>query len=601
MKKTDKHKALSIALLASMLPVAQWAGAVDVTVAGFVREEAAYQISDTENPYNRGNAKVSGQLPNTFLDSIDPGGAPHYFTKRDFDKERDWNLMATRAELNINLGFTSNWAGVVKLRGYYMADVDNSYGDPNNFEVKNHGNRATLLEISDSNYMLDIPAAYLDYSKGPLWVRIGQQQIAWGESLFFRVADVANGLDLRRHLFLDFGAEEYADERIGSPGIRISYNLNQNWEVELFAQMFQPSIYPNVGTPYAFINDPFTVRNDTGFDKVDDQINGGFRLRGQFGDLGVQLFAVSRHNPDPIFHFLPGGQTALGPDFAAQPFRSTMFPGSNRAPGEGTLGSRDWNVMATMSGIDPVDVLNGLAADYAWVADQLETGFGLTGPDYLKGIADTNVVIDAFFTQLGDLEADIEPIYAAENVFGGGLNYVFAGAPDSLLDQLIVRFEASYTPDKKFTNSLRNDFYEHDEYVTSLVAEKYQKVFDNLPATYFVFEWMHKSESDMVGRALKFTGGDANRRPTGGEANNGWDGVVFAFQQPFPNLTWRLDMAVLYDLDGGYLFQPGVRYKPNGDWTVELFANIMSSSDNASIFGPLEWNDELTLRVGYQF
>ena len=45
-------------------------------------------------------------------------------------------------------------------------------------------------------------------------MRIGQQQITWGEALFFRVADIANGLGLRRHLFLDFGAEEYADERL---------------------------------------------------------------------------------------------------------------------------------------------------------------------------------------------------------------------------------------------------------------------------------------------------------------------------------------------------------------------------------------------------
>ena len=81
--------------------------------------------------------------------------------------------------------------------------------------------------------------------QGPLWVRIGQQQIAWGEALFFRVADVANGLDLRRHLFLDFGAEEYSDERLSAPGIRASYAITEGWELEVFAQMFQLSVLPN--------------------------------------------------------------------------------------------------------------------------------------------------------------------------------------------------------------------------------------------------------------------------------------------------------------------------------------------------------------------
>ena len=49
--------------------------------------------------------------------------------------------------------------------------------------------------------MVDLPAFYLDYNKGPLWVRVGNQQIAWGEALFFRVFDVVQGLDLRRLAF----------------------------------------------------------------------------------------------------------------------------------------------------------------------------------------------------------------------------------------------------------------------------------------------------------------------------------------------------------------------------------------------------------------
>lgn len=97
------------------------------------------------------------------------------------------------------------------------------------------------------------------------WVRIGNQQIAWGESVFFRVMDVPNGLDLRCHSFLDTAIGEYADERISSPAIRISYNLNNDWEIEAYAQMFQPTVHPRVGSSYAFMNSPYVVRNDIGF------------------------------------------------------------------------------------------------------------------------------------------------------------------------------------------------------------------------------------------------------------------------------------------------------------------------------------------------
>ena len=60
--------------------------------------------------------------------------------------------------------------------------------------------RATLMEWNSPDAIIDIPFLYFDWSKGPLWVRVGNQVIAWGEAYFFRTMDVANGLDLRRRL-----------------------------------------------------------------------------------------------------------------------------------------------------------------------------------------------------------------------------------------------------------------------------------------------------------------------------------------------------------------------------------------------------------------
>ena len=105
----------------------------------------------------------------------------------------------------------------------------------------------------------------------------------------------------------------------------------------------------------------------------------------------------------------------------------------------------------------------------------------------------------------------------------------------------------------------------------------------------------------MMGRHLSGLGGDANHLPGAGEPGRGWDGLVFAFQQPFPNLTWRMDMSLLYDLNGGYFFQPAVRYKPTGDWTIEAFANIIYADNNGSIFAPLEYSDDFTMRLTYLF
>lgn len=624
---------LRTVILLSPFVMLQTAQSFEVDISGFVRQEMAYKISSDQNTQNpNGNPLNGSSVPNTAVSDpgacalmdILSGGAPGNgacslgfipptLDKPRTDHEADWNVFATRAEVDFEMSISDNLTGFAKLRGYYQPDVFDDYGDVDHFGVDNHGNEATVLSISDDNYMLDLPSAYLDYAQGPLWVRIGQQQIAWGEALFFRVADVANGLDLRRHLFLDFGAEEYADERLAAPGIRASYNISQSWELEVFTQMFQPSVLPNRGSPYSLTPYPFTVDYGSGFDKVDDNWNGGIRLLGEIGDLGLQMFAVSRHNPDPIFRLIPGGLSLpgsplngpLGPSgelAGSQPFTQELT-------GEyGFNSTDDWYYRTGLAGLDGLQVINSLVDEWPYLTDAftLFSAFGLTdapGDPHVSTLDKGKVIVDTLVTGFGAaLQAGGEAVYASENIFGFGFNYIFYAEPDSLLDQLVVRFEGSYTPDKKFTaTGVSRNFIEEDEWVTSVVLEKYHRFSQEFPATFFIFEWMHKSESDMLGRHLSGLGGDADRLPTGGEENGGWDGLVFALQQPFPSLVWRLDMSVLYDLNGGTFFQPAVRYKPNNSWTLEGFANFIDAKDSASIFAPMEWSDDVTVRLTYQF
>lgn len=619
--------------LTSLLLMANTAQAIEVDISGFVRQEMAYKINSDQNPQNPNGNPLNGQsVPSTALTDPGPcalmdvlaGGAPGAgacslgfipltLDKPRLDHEADWNVFATRAELDFDITISDHITAFVKMRGYYQPDVFEDYGDVDHFGVDNHGNEATFLSVSDDNYMLDLPSMYLDYANGPLWVRVGQQQIAWGEALFFRVADVANGLDLRRHLFLDFGAEEYADERLSAPGIRASYNIADGWELELFAQMFQPSVLPNRGSPYSLTPYPLTIDFGPGYDKVDDNWNGGFRLRGEVGNLGMQFFAVSRHNPDPIFKLVPGGLSlpgsplngplgASGTLVGSQPFTQDLS-------GEFGLNSlTDWFGTTGLAGLDGLQVLNSLVDEWPYLNDAftLFSAFGLTdgpGDAHVSTLAQGNVIVDTLVTGFGAaLQAGGEAVYASENIYGFGFNYIFYSEPDTLLDQLVVRFEGSFTPDKKFTaNGVSFNYIEEDEWVSSLILEKYHRFSDSFPATFFIFEWMHKSESDLLGRHLSGLGGDATHLPGGGEEDRGWDGLVFAFQQPFPSLVWRVDMSVLYDLNGGVFIQPAVRYKPSNAVTVEGFVNLIDADNSGSIFAPMEWSDDVTVRLTYQF
>lgn len=152
----------------------------------------AYKYSGNENQLNRAGNRFNGKtytlegaLTGTPLIPAPPGAIT---VSRGVDYshyENDRNVFATKSEVDVALTFSNDWTGFVKFRGYYQPDVfeeiddskfvDGEGGQPNRFNVKNHGNEATYLSHSENNYMLDMPALYLDWANGPWWVRIGQQ------------------------------------------------------------------------------------------------------------------------------------------------------------------------------------------------------------------------------------------------------------------------------------------------------------------------------------------------------------------------------------------------------------------------------------------
>jgi hypothetical protein len=88
------------------------------------------------------------------------------------------------------------------------------------------------------------------------------------------------------------------------------------------------------------------------------------------------------------------------------------------------------------------------------------------------------------------------------------------------------------------------------------------------------------------------------------EGNGSANYVSFAFQQPFPNLIWRADFAMLIDIEGGVLLQPGLRYKPSSDWQFDLYANMIqdfSEGSNDDVLETLDFADEVFARVSFFF
>ena len=621
------------------------------SVTGMIRQEIANNFGGA-NKHTHWGSPFNGKLTTSHLGNLaplDPGdnslagacAAGHCVgtTRSNITpQEPDWTQWATRLEIDAQGRLTENLSLYMKLRGYaenpqhdFLKSYDN-FGKASIANGVDHPETGifaggvasrvfrnsplddgygSALENNGQDYMLDLPALYLDYNNGPVWLRVGNQQIAWGEALFFRVFDVVQGLDLRRHSVLGVAAEEYSDSRIPSPAIRGSYRFDNGWELEGYAQQFRPSILPRPGTPYSLVAEAFTVYEEPGYAQDEDDVDVGFRYSGQWNDFDLSFMAVSRTAPDGTYRWARNElyPSTVDPDNGDASALGRR-PGLAFAPDPlGTASADEWFWGASWLRFNPVTTLDTSVAEAPFAVAAAAAGAfsptavagatGLDAVDLAKG------ELDLFFSPtvgFGPLRGYLHRDYDEEVILGASMKYVFTGAPDSFTDQLILGVEATYTKDRVFTNpSLSQTKIVEDEYSSVVSLEKYHKFSSKFPATYLVAQWMHKSESDMFGRHLSGNGSDSSAGgvPTGDDQFNA---VAFAVQQPFPNLIWRADLSILYDLEGGILAQPGVKWRPRDDFQLDLYANIIDSDGgNDDIMGTLETMDEVFLRASFYF
>jgi hypothetical protein len=587
---------------------------MDFSFSGMVRSETAFSTGEANplnqrgNVYNGKTVARDSSLIGFFADTTTRNGQPD---------DPSLNMQLFRGQFEATLKFSESWTAVAKLHalfdpGWYDEfDPDKVgsnaagalYGEPNYFEYVVEGkSNSSPLEWTGDNYQVYFPALFLEYNKGPLDVRVGNQQIAWGQAIFFRVLDIPNGLDLRRHSVLDYVPEEFSDKRIPTLALRTTYQFGGQWLLDSYVAQFRPSVLPNPNNPYNAIASQFTVHDR--YDDYDDRLDFGLRLKGQIGDFGLQGVVARRYNPDGVYRWTASGVNRDIPGLVGSGgvLANTPF----EVDSTGVWSSAEWFDYAARARLDGVAGLNSAVRDF-----QPWTGLlnAFEAPNYTIARQE----LDLFFQLAGGalvgtnnagLRGHIEREYDLETNVGAGVSYVFSGEPGSFTDQLIVNLEAMYTPDRVFTSpGLEKEFVTQDEIVAALVLEKYQRFSSDLPATYMVGQVLHKTESDIFGRYLGGYGGTVNHEATG--KSGGYTALAFALQQPFENLIWRADLAILYDLGGGLLVQPAVRWKPNGTFTLEAFYNYLNGTiggnPNDNALSSADYADEFVVRIGMQF
>ncbi len=507
-----------------------------------------------------------------------------------------------------------------------------------------HKKNPLLFERSGKNYGVDLPAFFVEYTNGDYTVRLGNQSVAWGQLLFFRIMDQANGLDLRRHLFIDRAIEEFADERQSAPGLRFTWQATDKILVDSFALQFIPTIVPNSNTTYNIVDSRF-ILHDNYFDNGDNKkFNFGVRVKGEFGNFNLQAMATSKLNQLGAIRWTKSNINKALPDTNAlglafnqycqgvlgSPLGQGCGPQLAQTPFEsgpaGLFVAEEWFDRAAYTKLDPLLGLANIVNEF-----QPTTGALLTAVPTSANQAYNE--LNAFFIALEGAHGHVERNYYREEVYGLGGGYVTEGEPGSLLDQLIINLEATYTPKRAFTDiGLAQAPDRRSEVQVGLVMEKYQRFSQSFPATYMVFQYLWQKESSLEGLLLDGYGSktysdsslqghkiqltnnvpvtDDRTAHTGKQftpgISEGANYVVLAALQPTPAYIFEYSVAALIDVQGGVLVQPAVQWKPRGNMTVNVFYNFIDASvwggnANRSFLSFIDFADELCLRLGYQF
>jgi hypothetical protein len=203
------------------------------------------------------------------------------------------------------------------------------------------------------------------------------------------------------------------------------------------------------------------------------------------------------------------------------------------------------------------------------------------GPLSFAGIDGNGIVSEAEFPRI--------------HTVGGAFSYSFSADPLGSLaffDGLIARVESAYYKNKKFTNDLNPSHpqppFESNEWSTGLVVEKNYKFRAEWPSTFFVFESWYRSDADLNERFQKLDGHD------------GWSWLLLSVNQNLMRNEILAALTTAHDTNGGWYLQPAVTWKPRYDLQLDVYANLFSGDDD-DVYGPLEPNKEMAIRLGMYF
>jgi Protein of unknown function (DUF1302) len=264
-----------------------------IAVSGYVRTYLGVSLEDHEETADNDTWNATMARATFLLDTDIYTGPISWKIVSRFDREYQTDYLENLETITAGTGVGT------ALRGQYMDQYNTDH----------------IQELFREYY------ADFTLFDGKLGMRVGKQQLVWGESDFFQAMDLVHGFDYRWRLFFEnnedwrkplflvnFDLDLY-DELGGSlnffvrPGLDRDDDVGSNYNIE--GGRWIP--HPYRGIDFT----AFTQYNADHTDGSQDDPTFGFRWNSEIGSIGYSVAYLRTFNPAPIMNPANTGTTAL--------------------------------------------------------------------------------------------------------------------------------------------------------------------------------------------------------------------------------------------------------------------------------------------------
>ncbi len=249
-------------------------------------------------------------------------GNPNNLNSAGKIQKHDLNLSRSMFQFELNYSPNDIFRFYMKNRithdQTYMLQHEVDQYDTSPWTAVHHG-LDLQTGYAENSFNAQIAEVWANYEIDNLFIRLGKQQIAWGDVPGLRIADKVNPLDNSWHLNLE--PEEYENTRIAEWSARGYFSLPEQFtgpfsDITLDTYYnpgdIHPDMQPSVGSPYN--SGAMSAQNED----VDFLLRGedewGARFGFGIGELVASFSYMSVHNDIPIW------------DIMEAPVADTIYP-----------------------------------------------------------------------------------------------------------------------------------------------------------------------------------------------------------------------------------------------------------------------------------